>query len=241
VPYTTNVAGTTITAAWGNSNVRDQVVTPFATAAARTSAIASPVQGMLSYRNDLGSGGGFEGYNGTAWVPAATQLISATTLGSTAASVTFSSIPQVYGTLLVVGLAAVSAAVKNNDCGLQFNSDAGTHYEMNTWDANQAAQNPVGSFTTANTSLIWAAAAPGTTYGNTGRAGAFSILIPGYANTTMQKISLHDMFMADGGTSYDTHKRAGNWNQTSAITSMVLTATGTTFTSGSYFALYGMP
>jgi hypothetical protein len=241
VPYSTVVPGTTITAAYANANIRDQNVTPFATAAARASAVTSPVQGMLSYRNDLGSGGGFEHYNGAAWVPAATQLISSTTLGSTAATVTFSSIPQVYGTLLLVGLAAVSAAVKNNDCSLQYNSDAGTHYEMNTWDANQAAANPVGSFTSSNTSLIWAAAAPGTTYGNTGRAGAFTILIPGYANTTMQKISLHDMFMADGGTSYDTHKRAGNWNQTSAITAMALTATGTTFTTGSYFALYGMP
>lgn len=68
MPYTTNVPGTTITAAWGNANVRDQVVTPFATAAARTSAISSPVEGMLSYRADGdGSFGIFEGYDGAAW------------------------------------------------------------------------------------------------------------------------------------------------------------------------------
>jgi len=48
MPYTTVVAGTTITASWGNASVRDQVVTPFATAAARSSAITSPVDGMLS-------------------------------------------------------------------------------------------------------------------------------------------------------------------------------------------------
>jgi hypothetical protein len=228
----------TITAANWKAYVRDQTVNQFASAAARASAITSPTAGMMSYRTDANT---LEQYNGSAWVPSGTQLIASTTLGGTAATVTFSSIPQVYGTLLLVGLAAVSAAVKNNDCSLQYNSDAGTHYEMNTWDANQAAANPVGSFTSANTSLIWAAAAPGTTYGNTGRAGAFTVMIPGYANTTMQKISLHDMFMADGGTSYDTHKRAGNWNQTSAITAMALTATGTTFTTGSYFALYGMP
>jgi hypothetical protein len=57
MPYSTVVSGTTITAAWGNANVRDQVVTPFATAAARTSAITSPVLGMLTHRADLGSFG----------------------------------------------------------------------------------------------------------------------------------------------------------------------------------------
>jgi hypothetical protein len=70
VPYTTVVAGTTITASWGNASVRDQVVTPFASAAARTSAITSPVAGMLSYRSD---GDIFDGYTGSAWKPA-TQI-----------------------------------------------------------------------------------------------------------------------------------------------------------------------
>jgi len=67
MPYTTNVAGTTITASWGNANVRDQVVTPFATASARTSAVTSPLEGMLCYRTD---GDAFEGYDdaGT-WIP----------------------------------------------------------------------------------------------------------------------------------------------------------------------------
>lgn len=47
--YTTVVAGTTITASWANANVRDQVVTPFASTGARDSAIVSPVTGMVSY------------------------------------------------------------------------------------------------------------------------------------------------------------------------------------------------
>lgn len=72
MPYTTLVAGTTITASWANASVRDQVVTPFATAAARTSAISSPVTGMLSHRAD---GFAFEGYDGTGWVLAAQQQV----------------------------------------------------------------------------------------------------------------------------------------------------------------------
>lgn len=52
MPYTTVVAGTTITATWANANVRDQGVTPFASAAARTSAITTPVAGMVTVLTD---------------------------------------------------------------------------------------------------------------------------------------------------------------------------------------------
>lgn len=65
MPYTTLVAGTTITASWANASVRDQVVTPFASASARTSAITSPVEGMLSYQADVDL---FYYYDGSAWV-----------------------------------------------------------------------------------------------------------------------------------------------------------------------------
>lgn len=64
MPYTTLVAGTVITASWANASVRDQSLTPFANSAARTSAITSPVEGMLSYRVD---GKTFEGYDGVGW------------------------------------------------------------------------------------------------------------------------------------------------------------------------------
>jgi len=66
VPYTTLVAGTTITASWANASVRDQVVTPFATAAARTSAITSPVEGMVSY---LADDDHMYTYDGSSWKP----------------------------------------------------------------------------------------------------------------------------------------------------------------------------
>lgn len=52
--YTTLVAGTTITAAWANASVRDQVITPFASVAARDSAITVPVNGMFSTTTDTG-------------------------------------------------------------------------------------------------------------------------------------------------------------------------------------------
>ena len=65
MPYTTVVAGTVITASWGNANVRDQVVTPFATAATRTAQVTSPVEGMLSWLSDTDR---LDVYNGSGHV-----------------------------------------------------------------------------------------------------------------------------------------------------------------------------
>jgi hypothetical protein len=64
MPYTTLVAGTTILSSWANASVRDQSVTPFASESARTSAISSPVTGMISYTTDCLT---TWHYNGTAW------------------------------------------------------------------------------------------------------------------------------------------------------------------------------
>lgn len=69
MPFTTVVAGTVITASWGNLNVRNQVVTPFATAAARTAAVgALAVEGMPSWLEDYND---FWIYDGAAYVPIA--------------------------------------------------------------------------------------------------------------------------------------------------------------------------
>lgn len=68
MPYTTVVAGTVITASWGNASVRDQVVTPFASDAARTSAVTAPVHGMVSTLTDTDV---VDIYNGSAWVTVA--------------------------------------------------------------------------------------------------------------------------------------------------------------------------
>lgn len=72
MPYTTLVAGTTITASWANANIRDQVVTPFASASARSSAAPTPADGAVSMLQDLPRR--FEFYDGAAglWRPMGT-------------------------------------------------------------------------------------------------------------------------------------------------------------------------
>jgi hypothetical protein len=91
MPYTTVVAATTITAAWANASVRDQVVTPFTTTTARDSAITAPVEGMVAAITDddiltVYSGSAWveiARYGSTAsWTPALTGSAGNPTLGS---------------------------------------------------------------------------------------------------------------------------------------------------------------
>jgi hypothetical protein len=87
LPYTTLVAGTTITSSWANANVRDQVITPFASSSARDSAITSPIEGQYAHLNDTNM---LTHYNGSAWVPATSNIIG-TRFKSTATPSTYSS------------------------------------------------------------------------------------------------------------------------------------------------------
>ena len=64
MPYTTIVPSTAITSAWANSNVRDQVISYFADAAARNLAISAPTEGIMTYQADSNS---FTVYSGSAW------------------------------------------------------------------------------------------------------------------------------------------------------------------------------
>lgn len=114
MPYTTVVAGTTITASWGNANVRDQVVTPFANAAARASAITVPVEGMVSFLNDVNS---LEVYNGVLWAQTKPDHGNVSTLENTT-STTYAELtthgPECQNVMGSAALVMVSAYVNNS-------------------------------------------------------------------------------------------------------------------------------
>lgn len=65
--YTTIVTGTTVSSSWANADVRDQVIVPFASTAARSSAITVPVNGQVSAITAADSTHGIYQYNGTSW------------------------------------------------------------------------------------------------------------------------------------------------------------------------------
>lgn len=238
--FYTAVTGATITATNWNDYVRDQTVNRYATAAARTSADTALAQGKVSYRNDLGSGGGVEHYNGTAWVPTGAQLIASTTLGAGAATITFSSITASYSSLYLFGLGSVAGVGTSVDCTLVVNSDTGANYSNSSVDTNQAALNPAGAFNSGQTSAVWGIALPGSSY-NANRSGAFCVRIPGYSNTTFRKIGITEVYMTDGGTNFNQKHRYWWWNGTAAITTLLLTSGSGNFSAGTHIGLYGMP
>ena len=71
MPYNTPVSGTAITVAFHNTNVRDQAVSQFASAAARDAAITAPVAGMVAtiLSNDVTEGLSFRTSAGTWRLP----------------------------------------------------------------------------------------------------------------------------------------------------------------------------
>jgi hypothetical protein len=138
--YKEFATGDVLTAADANGYLASQVVMVFASAAARTSAIASPQEGMISYLKDTNS---TEYYSGSAWAAiggasGGMTLISTTSLtGSTVTLSSFSGYTDLQ--LVVIG------AYGSNQITFhaRFNSDTGTNYYLGEFvnGNNQNAQN----------------------------------------------------------------------------------------------------
>jgi hypothetical protein len=149
------------------------------------------------------------------------------TLGSVAASVTFSSISQAYRDLVVVCNATVSLGTVN--LFTQFNSDGGSNYYFVVMRGNGA----VAASEFVNTAVMY----PG--YGLNDLSTVPSIIkfdIMDYSATDKHKSVLFRSNHAD----YGTMATAGRWASTSAVNTIKLQPTGSVFAVGSTFALYGV-
>ena len=127
--YKEFTTGDVLTAADANGYLASQVVMVFASAAARTSAIASPQEGMLSYLKDTNA---TEYYSGSAWVAVGAAgggltLLSTTTMNSGTTTQTVSSIPSGYKNLQILITQGKDAA-GSAGWQIRFNGDSGTKY-----------------------------------------------------------------------------------------------------------------
>jgi hypothetical protein len=149
--------------------------------------------------------------------------IATTTLGSSAASYTFSSISGSYTDLVVIVNATTTSAAQ--DLKLQFNSDTSTNYSNTRL---------LGTGTSAgsnrNTSSV--SIYPG--YTNT-TISTVIINIQNYSNTTTYKTAISRSSLAD----FEVDAIVGLWRNTAAITSVTIGSTGN-FATGSTFTLYGI-
>lgn len=152
------------------------------------------------------------------------------TLGSSAASVTFSSIPATYRDLVLVSSVSSSS---DGDFWVQFNNDTGGNYFTISMGGNGSSTYSQSLNSGGGYNAIVAGGATFTT-----SDGIIKMEIMDYSVTDKHKTTLARTDKAAGGT----EASAGRWASTSAITSLKILQYNTSrvFTAGSTFALYGV-
>lgn len=155
------------------------------------------------------------------------ESIATNTLGSAAASFTFSSISGSYTDLvLVMGLG--SSLV---NCSIQVNSDTGTNYSRTTIVGDGTGtptdnMTSVGFFRLDNNSYV----------GSIVNGSPFFVQFFNYSSGFNYKT----MIGRTNNASVGVGAAVGTWRSTSAITSIKILADGGTFSGGSTFNLYGI-
>ena len=157
-------------------------------------------------------------------------LISSNTLGSSASTVTFSSIPATCTDLILVVQASLT--LNAGDLALQFNGDTATNYSMTYLTGTGAAASSGRETTKAYITCEWNSGVT-TSQGNT----AHIVNIMDYSNAATYKTVLARGNHANTGTD----AVVGLWRSTAAINSVLIkTANSQTFAAGSIFKLYGI-
>lgn len=161
--------------------------------------------------------------------------IASITLGSSATDITFSSIPSTYTDLVLVTATFGSRAANADSLAVRFNGDTGSNYSYTYMigDANGAASGRASSQTN-----IWFGNFSSNSVAN---PSPIIIQIQNYANTTTFKTALSRQNAIAGGGYTNVGANVGLWRSTAAINSItVRSETGSNFSSGSTFNLYGI-
>ena len=163
-------------------------------------------------------------------MPTSTEVaIATTTLGSAAANITFSSIPNTYTDLrlVIVGTASANALVT-----IQFNNDTGNNYSE-TYLFGSGSSVSTGQVTSANNIYDYSV------FTNDSNVAMVTINIFSYAGSTNKTVLLAGS--GDKNGSGRTSREVGLWRSTSAITSVKLFGySGANFNTGTTATLYGI-
>ena len=154
--------------------------------------------------------------------------IAEQTLGSAAASVTFSSIPGTYTDLVLI---ANTGDTTNAGIYMQFNGDTATNYSYTRLTGDGSTATSQRSSNTAKTLVMGASIAIPSTV-----TGMFTLNIMNYSNTTTYKTTIGNESIASGGFV----AKAFLWRSTAAISSILLADDGGNLLAGSTFSLYGI-
>lgn len=148
--------------------------------------------------------------------------IATTTLGSSAASVTFNSFSG-YTDLRLVFNGTCAAA---GNIHVQFNGDTSAKYSQTGIYGNGSSAGSSRSRASANSYLGTITSTLGTVTGD----------FMNYSNSTTYKTTLSRASVQG----YEVQARIGLWQSTAAITSMLIFCDGGNFQTGSTFTLYGI-
>jgi hypothetical protein len=152
--------------------------------------------------------------------------IATTTVSGTPTTVSFTSISGSYTDLILISSASGST---NAVIQAQFNSDTATNYSF-TYMFGDGSSASSGRASSVN-------------YVRAGRTASSSssfvpniLQIQNYSNSTTFKTVIE----RENDAAASVFASVGLWRSTSAITSILLTISGGTFTAGSTFTLYGI-
>ena len=165
-------------------------------------------------------------------MPANYILLERIELNASAASVTFSNIPQSGYTDLKIVTSARTTHASDDAIVIAFNGSSST-YSMRRLDGN-------GSTATSdnNTTNIRAVTNDAGKTANT--FGSWEAYIPNYTSSNFKSVSI-DAVSENNATAANAQLVAGLWSTTSAITSMVFTSyNSANFVQYSTFSLYGL-
>ena len=150
--------------------------------------------------------------------------IATQTLGSSAASVTFSSIPQTYTNLVLIISGTNSAGGEN--LLMQFNGDTGSNYSRTQLAGNGTSAVSFRASNVTEARVGQVQTTPSTCINN----------IINYSNTTTFK----SLISRDNGSAL-TQVTVNLWRSTSAINSILIyQSSSANFLAGSTFSLYGI-
>lgn len=154
------------------------------------------------------------------------EPIATTTLGSAAASYTFSSIPSTYTDLIVVAVTTNTSAATNMT--VQVNGDTGSNYSRTRINGSGSTAT---SSRNSNETRIYNG-----DVGNPSVPSVNTLHFMNYANTTTYKTVIGRYGEAD----IQTGAVVGLWRNTAAITSITINSDSNNFAVGSTFTLYGI-
>ena len=162
-------------------------------------------------------------------MPATYEPIATTTLGSAAATITFSSITSAYTDLRLVLVTRDAGA--GGILKLTFNGSSATNYS-DTWIRGNGSTATSGRNTTqAYINMQYAT-------GGASNWGLLTADIFSYAGSTNKTVLLTDSNDENG--SGFIYRQVGLWRSTSAITSLTVTTNSGTMAAGTTATLYGI-